>query len=74
MASMISVVIPTLNEADSLGPLLDALAVGPEAKEITVNDGGRRPKNHRRHHLGLSSARLARPCDGAAPSPGARLQ
>lgn len=39
---MISVVIPTLNEAESLGPLLDALAAEPEAKEMIVVDGGSR--------------------------------
>ena len=71
---MISVVIPNINEADSLGPLLDALAVEPEAKEITVIDGGGRLKNHLRHHLGISPAPLARLYDGAAPSPGARLR
>ena len=73
MAPMISVVIPTLNEAESLGPLLDAVAVEPEAKEIIVNDGGWL-KIHRRHHLGISPARLARLYDGAAPSPGAPLR
>lgn len=37
---MISVIIPTLNEAASLGPLLAALACEPAAHEIIVVDGG----------------------------------
>lgn len=74
MAPMISIVIPTLNEAESLGLLLDAVAVEPEAKETIVNDGGGRLKIHRRHHLGISPERLARLYDGAAPSPGAPLR
>lgn len=73
MASMISVVIPTLNEAKGRRVLLDALTAEPKAKEIIVNDGGRL-KIHRRHHLCISPARLVRLYDGAAPSPGARLR
>ncbi len=71
---MISVVIRTLNETAGRGPLFDALAVEPEANEISVIDGGGRLKNHLRHRLGMSSARLVRLYDGAAPSPGARLR
>ena len=74
MAPMISVIIPTLNEAESPGPLLDALAAEPEAKDILVNDGGGRPKIHLRHRLGISPARLARLYDRAARLPGARLR
>ncbi len=74
MASMISVVIPTLNEVESLGDLLDALAAEPEAKDIVVDDGGGRLKVHLRHHLGILPARLVRIYDGMPPWPGARLR
>jgi rSAM/selenodomain-associated transferase 2 len=36
----VSVVIPTLDEADRLGPLLEALLREPELAEIVVADGG----------------------------------
>ena len=36
----VSVVIPTLNEADRLGPLLETLHGEPGLKEIIVADGG----------------------------------
>ena len=37
---MISIVIPTLNEASNLGALLAALNADPADKEIIVVDGG----------------------------------
>ena len=37
---MISIVIPTLNEAANLGALLEALNADPADKEIIVVDGG----------------------------------
>lgn len=70
---MISVMIPTLNEAEGCGPLLGVPAAEPEAKEIIVNNGGRL-KFHRRHHLGISPTRLARIYDEMAPSLSARLR
>lgn len=37
---MLSVIVPTLNEADNLGPLLDRLAAAPGIGEVIVVDGG----------------------------------
>ena len=37
---ILSVIIPTLNEAEALGPTLDALARLPEHVEVIVVDGG----------------------------------
>jgi rSAM/selenodomain-associated transferase 2 len=36
----LSVIIPTLNEAEALGPTLDALARLPETVEVIIVDGG----------------------------------
>jgi hypothetical protein len=74
MAAMISVVIPTLNEAEGRALFFDVLVAEPEAKEIIVNDGGGRLRNYLRHRLRISPERLVRLYDGAAPSPCARLR
>ena len=37
---MISVIIPSLNEASNLGPMLDALYVEEPVSEVIVVDGG----------------------------------
>src|SRR5687767_3541466 len=40
MNQRLSVVIPTLNEAANIGPLLQHLAVMPEVDEVIVSDAG----------------------------------
>jgi rSAM/selenodomain-associated transferase 2 len=52
----ISVVIPTLNEAENIGALLERLSRTPDIFEVIVADGG--SKDRTREIVGASGARL----------------